>query len=110
MLDVGYLVRKVLRDLGLSEEGVCGVLAHCTGRNPQARDLAVANAYALLSELNHYADLQHVYPGDPAGGLAAFGRRRRALQARLSGAPRRRTRAEGLPGGRRHAGQVFVLQ
>ncbi len=27
----------------------------------------------MLGELNHYTDLQHFYPGDPAAGLAAFG-------------------------------------
>ena len=73
ILDVAYLVRKVLRDLGLSEEGLCGLLAHCTGRSPQGRDLAVANAYAFLSELHHYSDLYHAYPGDPVCGLPAFG-------------------------------------
>ena len=65
------------------------MLAHCTGRNPQTRDLATANAYALLGELNHYADLQHIYPGDPAAGLASFDARRRAVQSCLSGSPRR---------------------
>ena len=49
------------------------MLAHCTGRNPQTRELSTANAYALLGELNHYADRQHFYPGDPAAGLASFG-------------------------------------
>ena len=73
VLDVAYLVRKILRDLGLSEEGVCGLLAHCTGRNPQSRDLAVANAYAFLGELNHYSDSHYAYPGDRACGLPAFG-------------------------------------
>ena len=46
-IDVAYLVRNVLRDLGLSEEGICGILAHCAGRSPQGRDLAVANATAF---------------------------------------------------------------
>ncbi len=73
VLDFGYLVRQVLRELNLPDDAVCGVLAHCTGRNPQTRDLSTANAYALLGELNHYAELQHFYPGDPAAGLASFG-------------------------------------
>lgn len=73
VLDFGYIVRQVLRELRLPDDAVCGVLAHCTTRNPQARDLSTANAYALLGELNHYADVQHFYPGDPAAGLAAFG-------------------------------------
>ena len=73
VLDFGYIVRQVLRELHLPDDAVCGVLAHCTGRNPQTRDLCTANAYSLLGELNHYAGLQHVFPGDPEAGLAAFG-------------------------------------
>jgi hypothetical protein len=72
VLDVAYLVRKTLRDLGCSEEGLCGVLAHCTSRNPQGRELAVANAYAFLSELHHYSDFHQFYPGEPACGLPGF--------------------------------------
>ena len=72
VLDVAYLVRKLLRDLGLSEEGLCGILAHCSGHNHQGRDLAVANAYAFLAELRHYSDQRHGYPGDPMRGLPAF--------------------------------------
>jgi hypothetical protein len=72
-LDLGYLVRQVLRELQLPDDAVCGVLAHCTGRNPQTRELSTANAHALLGELNHYADRHHFYPGDPAVGLASCG-------------------------------------
>ena len=73
VLDFGYIVRQVLRKQGLADDSVLGVLAHCTGRNPQTRDLSTANTYALLSELNHYADPHRPYPGDPAAGLNAFG-------------------------------------
>jgi len=73
VLDFGYIVRQVLRSLHLADDGVCGILAHCAGRSSQTRDLSTANAYALLGELNHYADLRHVFPGDPAAGLASFG-------------------------------------
>ncbi len=69
-LDVGYAVRKVLRDLGLDDEGTCGILTHATGRSPHERDLAIANAYACLSELEHYR--RTGYPGDAACGLPAF--------------------------------------
>ncbi len=72
VMDVAYAVRKVLRDLGLSEEGVCGILVHCSGHNPQSRDLAVANTYAFLTELHHYSDPHNAYPGDPSRGLPAF--------------------------------------
>ncbi len=79
VIDAAYAVRKTLRDLGLSEEGICGILAHCSGRNPQGRDLAVANAYAFLSELQHYSDGHNAYPGDPLRGLPAFAASGRTL-------------------------------
>ena len=72
VLDLAYVIRKTLRDLDLPEDGLCGILAHCIGRNSQTRDIAVANAYAFLAELNHYSGLEHAYPGDPSGGLPAF--------------------------------------
>lgn len=72
VLDVAFLVRKVLADLNLSDDGLCGVLAHCTGRSPQGRDLSTANAFAFLGELRYYSDAQNAYPGDPGGGIPAF--------------------------------------
>jgi hypothetical protein len=74
VLDLGYLVRKVLRDLGLPDEGICGILAHCAGRAQQARGVAVANAYSLLTELRHYSDPHLGYPGDASCGMPAFTR------------------------------------
>ncbi|NQU22531.1 MAG: protein kinase, partial [Candidatus Nealsonbacteria bacterium] len=54
VLDMGYAVRMVLASLGIAEKGVCGILTHGTGRNCDAKDLAIANAYACLGELHHY--------------------------------------------------------
>ena len=71
-LDVAYMVRSALGELGFPQEGACGILAHCAGRNGPARDLAVANACAFLAELRHYGDPRNAYPGDAAGGLPAF--------------------------------------
>jgi hypothetical protein len=71
-LDVAYLVRQILRELGLSEAGLCGILAHCAGHHVQGRELAVANSYAFLTELHHCSDVHHGYPGDPAIGLPTF--------------------------------------
>jgi hypothetical protein len=73
VLDVAYLIRKALRDRKLSDENLCGILAHVSGRCPQGRDLAIANAYAFLGELNHYSDPRYGYPGDATCGLPAFG-------------------------------------
>ena len=72
VLDFGYIVRQALRELQLPDDAVCGILAHCTGRNPQQGKLPIANAYALLGELNHYMDSRNAFPGDPAAGLSSF--------------------------------------
>jgi hypothetical protein len=72
-LDLAYMVRKLLRDLGLAEEGICGLLAHCTSRDLHGRDLAVANAYSFLTELHHYSDCHQAYPGAATCDLPAFG-------------------------------------
>jgi hypothetical protein len=71
VFDVAYLVRQVLRNLQLSDEDVCGILAHCTGHQTQSHDIAVANSYACLTELNHYSDLRGACPDEPEGGLPA---------------------------------------
>ncbi len=68
VLDVAYMVRKVLGDLGQSDDAVIGILTHSTGRKAATRDLAIANSYACLSELHHYSS-EGPYPGDPACGL-----------------------------------------
>ncbi|MEX0977281.1 MAG: tubulin-like doman-containing protein, partial [Pirellulales bacterium] len=67
-LDVAYAVRRILADLGFSGEGVCEILTHSTDRNPTAAELATANAYASLTELQHYGRFGYC-PGDPACGL-----------------------------------------
>ena len=72
VLDFGSIVRQTLRSMQLPDDAICGLLAHVTGRGPQPRDLATANAYALLGELNHYADPRHAHPGDPTAGLSGF--------------------------------------
>lgn len=71
-LDAGYAVRFVLEELGLSPDGVHGVLFHASNRHPEARELAAVNSYACLSEWNDYARPGGGFPGDPALGLPAF--------------------------------------
>jgi serine/threonine protein kinase len=70
VLDVAYILRMLMDEMGISDAGLCSVLAHSTQRNASAKDLAVANAYACLSELRHFA-VQN-YPGEPACGVRAF--------------------------------------
>jgi serine/threonine protein kinase len=71
VLDLAYLVRKIITEMGLSDDGVCGILTHSTDRNPNAHDLAIANTYACLTELHQYAGIGG-YPGEPACELPAF--------------------------------------
>jgi hypothetical protein len=68
VLDVAYVLRMVMADIGMSDEGVCGLLLHATQRNASAKDLAVANTYACLSELYHYS--LPGAEGSPSGSLA----------------------------------------
>ena len=72
VLDVAYAVRAVLAELGLSDKGLTGMLCHCTSPNPAERDLAIANAYACLTELQHYGSKSR-FPGDPACNLPPAG-------------------------------------
>ena len=46
-IDMAYMIRQILRDLGHAEEDVYGILAHGAGRNPQGRDLAVGQCLRL---------------------------------------------------------------
>jgi hypothetical protein len=72
VLEVAYLLRKALSELGMSDEALCGLLAFSTERKAHAKDLALANAYACLSELNHYSRDGGHYPGDAGCGLSAY--------------------------------------
>ena len=70
-LDVAYALRMLLLNMGLSDNGVCGILTHSSPRKSTGKDLATANTYALLNELFHYS--RNHFPGEPACGLRAFG-------------------------------------
>lgn len=66
-IEVAYAVRMLLAEQGLPDNGVSLVLVHSTERKATTKSLAIANAYACLSELSHYARCR--YPGEPACGL-----------------------------------------
>jgi hypothetical protein len=53
-LDVAYLVRQLLRDLGQPQAEVVGLFLLPQGRGEKLRTPELANAYAALAELNHY--------------------------------------------------------
>jgi serine/threonine protein kinase len=69
VVDLGYLARHVLGEMGFPDDNVCGVLTHSTGRNPSTSELAVVNTYATLSELNHFGRLGSHFPGERSCGL-----------------------------------------
>ena len=79
--DLAYAVRTVLAQLGFSDERVCGILSHSTPSQTKARDLAVANTYAALSELYHFCVDGGAYPGDHACDLPAYYDRPSAFQS-----------------------------
>lgn len=68
VLDLAYSMRRILADLGCPDDSVCAVLTHSTDRNTSAAELATANAYACLKELQHYREAGY-QPGP--GGLPA---------------------------------------
>ncbi len=65
VLDVAYMLRNAMQQLGIPEDALCLILAHSSGRSSDARDLAIANAYACLAELWHFTHPSLGYPGSP---------------------------------------------
>lgn len=69
-IDVLYLLRALIHELHLSEDGLCAVLMHSTGMRSRNKELAAANARAFLTELAHCG--RGHYPGEPALKIPAF--------------------------------------
>src|SRR5690606_2229256 len=63
LVDVVYIARQLLDELNLAGSTVEAVFAHSTNRSPQAQELASVNAFAALSELNHYQRPGVGFPG-----------------------------------------------
>lgn len=72
ILDMAYAVRGELKRQGLSDDDVQGVLLHATPRGNAERDKSLANAYAFLSELNHFSRPGSHFPGEAALGTPPF--------------------------------------
>jgi eukaryotic-like serine/threonine-protein kinase len=62
-LDLAYAIKSTLQKNQLADDDLVGILTHATIRKTGARDVATANTYAFLSELNHYSDPATVYQG-----------------------------------------------
>ena len=69
IMDLGYLVRHLLAELGFPDDQLLAVLTHSTGRTPREMELAAVNAYSTLSELNHCGRSGSYYPGERACGV-----------------------------------------
>lgn len=71
LLDVAYAVRQQLEELGLPSDGARGVMLHATLTKTSANDLRNANAYATLTELNHFMQGGATYRAGPMEVLPA---------------------------------------
>lgn len=69
--DVAYGIRSLLDELGLPPDDLCGILVHTPGRSSQGHDIAAANSYVCLKEIEHYSAPGSGYPGDPQNGMEA---------------------------------------
>lgn len=71
LLDVAYAVRQLLATLDFDPDGVCGIMLHATFNKSSANDLRKANAYATLTELNHFVQGGGAYRAGPTEILPA---------------------------------------
>lgn len=68
--DLAYSVRTALAEMGLPDDTLTGVLVHSTAAYDRDAQLAVANTFACLSELQHFTS--YGYPGDDSCGLPNY--------------------------------------
>lgn len=68
-LDIGYAIRSILERMDVEEHQVTAVLNHSIGRGTHRKELSRVNAFAWLSEFQHYNSANHAYPGDTGCGL-----------------------------------------
>ncbi|HEX7447085.1 MAG TPA: tubulin-like doman-containing protein, partial [Pirellulales bacterium] len=71
LLDVAYAVRQLLGALDFDPDGVCGIMLHATFNKSSANDLRKANAFATLTELNHFMQGGGAYRTGPTEILPA---------------------------------------
>ena len=72
VLDLSYAVRSALKSQNLADDFVHGFLLHATGRAHADRDRGRTNAYAALTELNHFSRPGGCYPGESSLGALPF--------------------------------------
>lgn len=70
LVDFGYMITQVLRNLGMESDSLLAVLPYAAMAKPQEKDMARANAYATMIELDHFFDVTQPYPGSPNDGIS----------------------------------------
>jgi len=80
-LDVAAAVRATLIKLGVGDAQVIGAFLRATDRDPLRCDLAKVNAYAWLTEYNHFHRPGALFPGDESCGLPPLPPGQRPLSA-----------------------------
>jgi hypothetical protein len=79
--DVGAAVRTLLDKAGMEKAEIIGVFLHCTGHDPRHCDLARVNAYAWLTEYNHFHRDGGQFCGDESCGLPPLAPGKRAFDS-----------------------------
>ncbi len=80
-IDVGYAVRAALDKMGAESAQIIGIFLYGSGGDPRRCDLAKVNAYAWLTEYNHFHRPGGEFPGDESCGLPAMPPGRKAFDA-----------------------------
>jgi hypothetical protein len=80
-LDVGYALREIIRQSGLTDVEVVGLFLHSTGGDARQNDLARVNSFAWLREYNHYHRPQGAYPGDEGCRIPSYASEVKAFDA-----------------------------
>lgn len=69
IIDLVHMIHDLLAELRLPTNVISTYLLHATSPNPAQKEIARANAYATLMELNHTLDPTADYPGEPMIGM-----------------------------------------
>lgn len=67
-IDLAYITRAILRELGKTTQDVIGMFTHSATFSEQQRELPIANTLAFLNELYHFSCVEE-FPGDESCGI-----------------------------------------
>jgi serine/threonine protein kinase len=80
-LDVGYAARTALEKAGFQDGQIVGIFLNATSNDPRQCDLSRVNAYAWLTEYNHWHRPGGEFCGDESFGLPARGPDQKAFDS-----------------------------